>query len=131
VRPPLFGAVAALVLVTACVSSRNARLHPGLRDQSRLQADELASLGPNASMYEVVERLRHRWLEPRSVDPTLPQATDQIVVYSGNSPLGGVDELRYVLARDVRSARFIGGREASALYGPGHASGVILIEMVR
>ncbi len=128
-RRPAFWAVAALTLCAACVSGRTARLHPGLRDQYRLQADELMSLGPGASLYEVVLRLRHQWLEPRSVDPALPAATDQVVVYSGTRPLGGVDELRYIAAQNVQSVRFVKPRDAEALYGPGHSSGVIVVEM--
>lgn len=127
-RRLLLGGLVALAFA-ACVGGPRSRLNPGIRDQYRLQADELASLGMNASLYEVVERLRHRWLELRSTDPTVPEATDQIGVYQGSRRLGGVDELRYIPAGNVRSARFIGPRESAALYGPGHASGVIVVEM--
>lgn len=125
----LVGAFATLALAAGCVSGRSARLHPGIRDQNRLEADEIRSLGANASMYDVIERLRHRWLETRSMDPAIPEATDQIGVYRGNQQLGGLTQLRYIEARQVVSARFIAGREASAVYGPGHASGVIVLEM--
>jgi len=121
--------VAALLLVAgACISGRTSRLHPGIRDLYRLQNDEVMSLGPNASLYEVIQRLRHQWLEPRNVDPALPAATDQVVVYSGQSPLGGVEELRYISARSVQSVRFVKPRDAEALYGPGHSGGVIVVE---
>ena len=128
-RRALLGALAAAAFAGACVSGRAGRLSPGPRDPYRLQADEIRSLGSNASMYEVIERLRHRWLETRSMDPAIPEATDQIVVYAGNSPLGGLNQLRYIQARQVASARFIEGHEAASLYGPGHGSGVILLEM--
>ena len=128
-RRALFGAFAVLAFGGACVSGPRGRLSPGIRDQTRLQADELVSLGPNASLFEVIERLRHRWMETRSNAPTVPEATDQIGVYQGNQLLGGVNELRYIQARNVASARFVGPQEAAALYGPGHASGVILLEM--
>ena len=129
VRRPALWLVAALALSAACVSGRNARLHPGVRDQFSLQADELMSLGPVASLYDVVVRLRHRWLEPRAVDPAVPAATDQVVVYSGNRQLGGVDELRYITAQSVKSVRFVRPPDSESLYGPGHASGVIVVEM--
>ena len=116
-------------LAAACVSGRNARLHPGVRDQYSLQADELMSLGPVASLYDVVARLRHRWLEPRAFDPAVPAATDQVVVYSGNRQLGGVDELRYISVQSVQSVRFVRPPDSEALYGPGHAGGVIVVEM--
>jgi hypothetical protein len=128
VRRPLLGVFAALALAAACVGPRG-RLSPGVRDQYRLQADELASLGPNATLYEVITRLRHRWLEARASDPALPAATDQIGVYAESRLLGGIDELRYIQARNVASVRFVAPREAAALYGPGHASGVILISL--
>jgi len=131
VRRALLGAFAALILAGACVSGQRQRLSPGIRDQNRLQADELVSLGPNLSMYEVINRLRHRWMEPRSPDPAIPEATDQIGVYAGNELLGSLNELRYIQARNVASARFIEPREAAALYGPGHASGVIVLELKR
>jgi hypothetical protein len=95
-----------------------------------LQTDELMSLGHSASLYDVIERLRHQWLEPRAMDPVLPDAIDQISVYADSRRLGGVNELRYIQVRNVKSARFIPPREASALYGPGHASGVIVVELL-
>ena len=128
VRRALLGAFAALAF-TGCVSGRAARLNPGLRDQYLLQADEIRSLGSSTSMYEVIERLRHRWLETRSMDAAVPEATDQIGVYRGNQLLGGLIQLRYIQARQVISARFIEGHEAASLYGPGHANGVIVLEM--
>jgi hypothetical protein len=128
VKRLLLGGFAALAFAAACAGGPRSRLSPGLRDQYQLQADELVSLGPSASLYEVVERLRHRWLEARSSN-LVPEATDQIGVYVGSRRLGGVNELRYIAARNVASARFIAAREASALYGPGHANGVILVEM--
>ncbi len=128
VRRALFCACAVLALAAACVSGRRGGPVP-LRDPNRLQADELRSLGSNASMYEVIERLRHRWLETRAMDAAVPQAVDQIGVYAGSQLLGGVNQLRYVQARQVASARFVDGHEASSLYGPGHASGVIVLEM--
>lgn len=128
-RRALLAAFAVLAFAGACASGKRGRPSPGIRDQNRMQADELVSLGPNASMYEVIERLRHRWIETRSSDPAVPEATDQIGVYEGNQLMGGLNELRYIQARNVASARFVGPREAAALYGPGHASGVILLEM--
>ena len=130
-RRALLGVFAVLAFAGACVSPPHSGLRPGIRDQNRLQADEMVSLGPGLSMYEVVDRLRHQWLEPRAPDPAIPQATDQIGVYSGSQLLGGVNELRYIQARNVASARFVGPREAAALYGPGHASGVIVLELKR
>ena len=128
-RRALFGALAALAFAGACVSGQRGRLSPGIRNQNRLQADELVSLGPNASMFEVIARLRHRWMETRLSDPAVPEATDQIGVYEGSLLMGGLNELRYIQARNVASARFVEGHEAAALYGPGHASGVIVLEM--
>jgi hypothetical protein len=129
VRRALYGAFAVLAFAGACVSGQRGHLSPGIRDQNRLEADELVSLGPNASMFEVIERLRHRWMETRSNDVAVPEATDQIGVYEGDQLLGGLNELRFVQARNVASARFVGPREAAALFGPGHASGVIVLEL--
>jgi hypothetical protein len=129
VRFPALAVCAGAALVAGCVRGSPSRPGPAVRDQYHLQADELASLGPGASIYEVIERLRHRWLETHSMDPAVPEATDAIGVYAGTRLLGGVSELRYILARNVVSARFIRPEEASALYGPGHASGVIVLEL--
>ena len=128
-RRALLGVLAAVAVAGACTSGRAGRLSPGPRDPRRLQADEIRSLGPNASMYEVIERLRHRWLETRAMDPAIPEATDQIGVYVGDQLLGGLNQLRYIQARQVTSAHFIEGHEAASLYGPGHSSGVIVLQM--
>jgi hypothetical protein len=119
--------VLGLSAAAACVA--HGRPNPVHRNQYELQYDELGSFGASATLYEVVSRLRHRWLERRQQDPAVPEATDEVLVYAGSRLLGGVDQLQSIMARDVYWVRYYGPREAASLYGPGHSSGVIVVIM--
>ena len=76
-----------LLLPVACASSGGATG----RDSSRLTADEIQSVDVS-TLYDVVQRLRPRWLDVRAT--TGFNGTDDIVVFQGQSLVGGTETLR-------------------------------------
>lgn len=90
---------AVLSLSMGCASSRD----PGQRggDQERLTREQILETGiPN--LYDVVRRLRPRWLTDRS-----PSGSGEIVVYQNQAPMGGVDALRLMDPEGVYSMEWL------------------------
>lgn len=121
-------ALVAALLITACASSSSS----GPRQQSDLiTAEEIASTNVS-NLYQLIDRLRPRWLDVRS-QQSFSSATE-IVVFQGQTFLGGIDMLRQ-LGPDVANAiRYLDGPTASAsLSGIGsrQVEGAIVINPSR
>lgn len=94
---------------------------------------------------EVVRNLRSDWLQTRGTNswkesPTgtmegfgdsfradVTPGRDKIVVYLDDIRIGGVDDMADIPAGSLTSIRFVDGRQATFLYGSGHAHGAILL----
>lgn len=83
-----------------------------------------------SNLYEVVQRLRPRWLSTRGQQSF--NAEPEVVVFQGQVLLGGVETLRQLSPDMARSLRYLDGATASASL-PGLASrlvrGAIVIEV--
>jgi hypothetical protein len=96
-------------------------------DPSRITAEQMATLDVS-TLYEVVQRMRPRWLQVRS--PRGLQTQTQIAVFLDRTYLGGPDELRS-LGVDV--AEWLQYRSGSDVQGeltvPGsfHVEGAIIV----
>jgi hypothetical protein len=77
-----------------------------------LSQEDMASV-PATNLYEVVERLRPRWLQARA-PMSLSGTPPQIVIFMNNSYLGGPDQLRQFQPKDVLEVRYLDGPTASA-----------------
>lgn len=82
-----------------------------------ISVEELATVA-NLSLYDGVQRLRPRWLQPRAGQP-LPR------VMMNGSQMGGVEVLRGMQASDVQSVRFLDSQDATTRYGTGYTGGAI------
>jgi len=103
----------------------------GSYDANRITADDMA--GVNASdLYEVVQRLRPRWLQVRS--PRGMETETRVVVFLHRTYLGGTEELRR-MGLDV--AEWLEYRSGSDVVGelsiPGsaHVQGAIIVHTSR
>lgn len=83
--------------------------------------------------YEVVERLRPRWMRARGTTriPT-PAGTrqfreNQVQVYLDDQRLGGIEMLRVVEIAAIQYIRHYSDTEASARWGFNHAAGAIYV----
>jgi len=78
----------AMLALTACASSSGSR---SARQQDVITAEEIERTTV-ANLYELVQRLRPRWLDLRS--PQTFESSTEIVVFEGQAYRGGVEALR-------------------------------------
>ncbi len=76
------------------------------------------------NLFDVIERLRPRWLRVRSVT-SVRGAPAPIVVYHNNVRVGGIEVLYSMRIEGIQEARFISATNATTRWGMGHTSGVI------
>ncbi len=125
-KPRLFQSMT-LVLITALLSGCSTVTTGGSYDRNRLTAEDIASLDVS-TVYEVVQRLRPRWLEVRSSRGM--ETETRIVVFLHRTYLGGPDELRRL---GVDTAEWLEYRSGSDVVGelsvPGspHVEGAIIV----
>jgi hypothetical protein len=97
-----------LLAVAACAST--AGTGPQIR-QDVITGEEIER-SRVSNLYQLVERLRPRWLELRS--PQSFTSTTQVVVYQGQSYLGGVEILRQFGKDTAHRLIYLDGSTASA-----------------
>ena len=123
---PIVALLFALV-TAACASTGGAtavRSNPDLLTREEVMAAEATNL------YQVIERLRPRWLRPRANQSFTNLPTD-IVVYQGQTMLGTTEVLRQLTPSVAARIRFLDGPTAAASLpglGSRHVAGAIVID---
>ncbi len=130
----LNGAMLVLTLATVafaggCAANRQAGSGTQL---DRISNDELNSVPGVRNLYDVVERLRPRWLEMRAGDRTFAVGTGRatIVVFQDQSYLGDVEMLRQLSPDVAFDLQWLDGPTASSTLaglGSQHVAGAIII----
>lgn len=109
-RHGLVPVVVVLIALMGC--STATRGGPGSRESNILRYDEMSAVKA-ASLHDVINQLRPRWLSsvnaPRSFD-----LETALVVYQGQTYLGGEDVLKQFSPDKVAEVRFLDGAKASA-----------------
>jgi hypothetical protein len=122
----LIAATSALLLFQfACASSGTPRARV---DQFALSRAEIEG-AQVSNLYEVVQRLRPRWLDLRGTR-SLGLGTG-VVVYQNQTYLGGVDVLKQMGRESAERMHYMDGPKASASLpglGSQHVQGAIIIE---
>jgi hypothetical protein len=117
------GSVLLLMLVSACASTPAAeRAERGGR---AVITDAEIRNTHQANALGVVQALRPEWL--RTPTTTSGQAGHQIQVYVDGNRMGGLDQLRQIMAGTVTSMQFLTGLEATQRWGLNHGSGAIVV----
>ncbi len=76
--------------------------------------------------YEIVQRLRPRWLRPRGVSFSNPDA-GLAVVYLNGTRFGEPAILRQIRADEITTIQFLSGADATTRFGLNHDGGAILV----
>ncbi len=76
------------------------------------------------SAYEIVQRLRPRWLQRRGTSVAAVRIDGRIMT-------GGLVELQNIRGIDVEEIRFINSRDATTQFGTGFPGGVIDVSLRR
>jgi hypothetical protein len=118
----------ALLAVGACAPAATAG--PG-GSSSELSRDEIMNVGVN-NLYDVVHRLRPRWLQVRG-QRSFGQAAlnTEVVVFQNQTMLGGVEVLREISPEMAMRIRYLDGTTATASLpglGSRHVEGAIIID---
>lgn len=83
------------------------------RDYTVITAEEIAETAPQVSnLYQLVERLRPRWLEARSSRSM--SGFTEIVVFQGQTLLGNVSEMRLLGPEYAHWLEYMDASEATA-----------------
>jgi len=119
----------AAVLVFAGCASGGARATRST--STELTREEIVTVNVG-NLYEAVQRLRPRWLEVRS-ERSFNTATE-VVVFEGNTLLGGPEALRDLTPVVIERLRYVDGVRASATLpglGSRQVQGAIVVDMRR
>lgn len=113
------GLLLVLPLAMACASgSSSSSDSTPSRDRNVITQEEVAELPPQDA-YQVVQRLRPRWLRQRGTGGTAQVRID------GRLIQGGVTALRTLRAAEIREIRYIDARDATTQFGTGFTGGLI------
>jgi len=104
----------AIILIAGCAGGGSGSSGGG---SDRITGEDLGSVDV-ANLYEVVQRLRPRWLEVRRTAGFEQDAA--VLVFMDRTYLGGVDELRSLGPETAASLQYMGASQAQAeLRAPG------------
>ncbi len=116
----------AVVLGGGCATNPRAGSGTSL---DRITNDELVSVEGVRNLWDVVERLRPRWLQVRAADRSLGLQTN-IVVFQDQAYLGNIDTLHQLSPDLAYELKWLDGPTASSTLpglGSQHVAGAIII----
>lgn len=127
-------ALAALALAgcASSGSSKGARSGSSASARDTLLQEEILEVKA-ANLYEVVSRLRPRWLNVRTSGQSIRPTTTSILVYEGSVRIGDVEVLKTMPPEAVLSLRYMSGTDATtSLIGTADqwVAGVIILTSV-
>jgi hypothetical protein len=82
------------------------------RRRDVITRDELMESGAT-NLYDAVDRLRPQWMRARGATNLGGSAGTAVVVYQGNTQLGGLDALRSITLEFAEELRFLDSSQAS------------------
>ncbi|MGI9179790.1 MAG: hypothetical protein ACR2H9_04730 [Longimicrobiaceae bacterium] len=118
-------AIVCLVLLAACATAPNQSAGRASAGNAPITEAELYDSSAN-DLYTAIQMLRPRWLRVQQVATN--SSSNLLVVYYGQSRLGGPESLRGVAIGDVRLVTFLRPPEAQLRFGNNHTSGAIVLE---
>lgn len=122
VRTP---AVLIAAFALACASAPG-NAGPG-RSRNVITAEEIHSVN-RTSLYDVVQALRPEYLRGRGQQTLGNASSTEVVVYLDGVRAGGPEALQRLTPDSAIEIRYLDARDATTLYGTGHASGAILVK---
>jgi len=122
-------ALALTLPLLGCARQTRSGSSPGQRTDT-ITREQIAELDVR-NLYDVVERLRPRWLVVRSGMRSFSMETE-VVVFQGEMFLGTQDALRNLGTEGVYEIRYLDGATAKATLpglGDRHVQGAIVVHM--
>lgn len=108
----MVAAAAMAVALSACATAGTG----SQTSYNRINAEEIAEMkGQVGNLYELISRLRPRWLEARSTQTSLSGGAErEVVVYQDQSLLGGLDMLQSIGLDMPLYLSYLDGAQATA-----------------
>lgn len=117
----------ALALVVAACARASGPEGPSPRgDPDVITAAELERYGA-LPVRQAIERLRPRFLRFRGSTSLADPNAGRVVVYLGESRMGGVEFLDQIMTTDVQEIRYLDSADATQRFGTGHTGGAIVL----
>ena len=97
-----------------------------------ITAEEIAA-GSGSTAYEVIQRLRPRYLRTRGAVQGSPSGSTNniepvdVVVYVNDNRVGNSEQLRQISVSQIREIRYYSASEATTKWGTGHIAGAIQV----
>lgn len=122
-RQSLSSLLLPLLLVGACQSVPEGRGEYRSR-HDRITEEELDEI-PGTTARQAIQRLRPSWLRARVSTVRGTGEHHTAVVFLDGVPLGGLEALDQLWAREIGEIRFLSASDATNRYGTGYPGGVI------
>ena len=113
IRRTIFSTTGLLLVATFLVACATPTGERTRTNQNLLTQEDLGAVSSATTLYDAVSQLRPRWLAARG-QRSLAGGGGGIVVYQGQTQLGGADVLRQFNRDSVYGLRFLDGPTASA-----------------
>jgi hypothetical protein len=115
-----------LVCVGMLACTGSGRRADGGSGSNVITVEQMAQY-PGANAYEIVQRIRPRFLQRRGQTSISNQESPYPLVYMDGMRRGTIDELRQIPSLILDSIEYISPADATTRWGTGHTAGVILL----
>lgn len=116
-----------VAFATACATGPGPSAGATRSNPDVITEQELARY-PSVSVRQAIERLRPRFLRTRGPTSLTNPAADRIVVYHGDTRMGGLEFLDQIMTGDIVEVRYLSAPDATQRYGTGHTAGAIILK---
>ncbi|HET9948395.1 MAG TPA: hypothetical protein VFQ22_05715 [Longimicrobiales bacterium] len=117
-----------LGLVAGCASGGTGGGAGG--DPDLITRDEIMQQ-PQGTAFTVIQRLRPRWLRPRTQGTLGNPQPAYAEVFVDSQHFGPIDSLGQIAISDIESIEFIDATNATTRYGTGYVGGIIRVNTMR
>jgi len=125
----LVSVLVVLLIATSCAAGTQRASERSRSSRDPITIEEIQSASTLANAYEIVQRLRARWLRPRG--PASFQGTAPVIVFIDNVHSGTVEFLYSIPVEIVTEIRFFDASDATNRWGTGLAGGAIEVITMR
>lgn len=123
-------AIIAVVGLIACSSAERSTGDRPNRSTNVLNEEEILQAN-SSNVYDLVSKLRPKWLYGRGTKSFLSPEASVPIVYVNGVRHGTVETLYNLHVADISQIRYLSASEATTRYGLDHTSGAILITYSR
>lgn len=116
------------LVISGCASAGVAGSGGRGRDPNLINDDEIRQAeSEGLSAFQLIERLRSRWLQTRGATSLSSTASSFPRVMLDGAPYGEIEALTEMSVIDIEEMRYVNSRDATTRFGTGYDGGAIMI----